>query len=451
MSTQIQPQRQSQDQLQEPSLKSTVKQPSKFQKSLVWFKDFCIKQWFFITLAILIVVARVAPNFARHGGLIRGQYSIGYGAPAVIFLQSGLSMKSKDLLANSLNWRAHLTVLTISFLITSSIMYGLCSAIKSTHDVHIDDWILMGLIVTATCPTTVSSNVVMTTQANGNALLCLCEVFIGNMLGAFISPALVQMYTSNQSWSFGNPASGSSIQDLYRDVMKQLGLSVFVPVFVGQIIQNLFPKQTKWFLTTFKFNKVSSFCLILIMFSSFSTAFYQHAFTTVPKASLVFLVFFNIGIYLFWTCICFAMARPFFIPLLFPTLPNDQSTRFYRYSYKIFKPFYYNKTDTICIMFCGAAKTAALGVSLISSQYGSDFKYLGKLLVSLVLYQTLQVVTAQILVPFFKKWESYDHYLDKIKDDEENQTNQSIIETDLDQEIVHELSEDKEHEENKPQ
>lgn len=76
----------------------------------------------------------------------------------------------------------------------------------------------------------------------------------------------------------------------------------------------------------------------------------------------------------------------------------------YTVCYKVFKPFYYSKKDTVAVMFCGAAKTAALGVSLISSQYGDDTPYLGKLLVPLVLYQSEQVITASWLVPFFKKW-----------------------------------------------
>lgn len=386
---------------------------------LIWFKDFCIKQWFFIVLAIFIGIARAAPNFARQQGLIRAEYSIAYGCVAFIFLQSGLSMKTRDLLRNMGNWRAHLTVIVISFLVTSGTMFGLCSAINAAHNPHIDQWVLAGLLVTATCPTTVSSNVVMTTQANGNALLCLCEVFIGNMLGAFISPALLQMYTTNPAWAFANPANGNSVQRLYADVMKQLGLSVFVPTLVGQVVQNLFPQQTKWCLTTFYMNKVASFCLLLIMFSSFSTAFYQKAFESIPKASCVFLVFFNIGMYLFWTGICYCFARPFFIPLLFRDEPTDKSSKLYTWSYKIFKPFYYNRSDTICVMFCGAAKTAALGVSLISSQYGPDFEYLGRLLASLVLYQALQVITAQVLVNFFKKWELKDHLHEK--SDEESQ------------------------------
>lgn len=383
--------------------------PFKHRLSVIYnhkITQYIISQWFFIGLAIFIVLARFFPNFARSGGLIRGQYSIGYGAVIVIFLQSGLSMSTKKLLVNMGNWRAHLVVLVISFLVTSSIMYGLCCAIKAANDDKIDDWVLIGIIVTATCPTTVSSNVVMTTKADGNALLCLCEVFIGNVLGAFITPALVQMYTSSGPMVFGNPATDTSVQQLYANVMKQIGLSVFIPLFVGQVLQNVFPKQVTWFLTTFKMNKVGSFCLLLIMFSSFSTAFYQHAFTSVSHACIIFLCFFNVGIYLFFTLVCFVCARPWFIIKIFDHEPTEHSSKTYTICYKIFRPFYYSKRDAIAVMLCGAAKTAALGVSLISSQYGDDNPKLGTLLVPLVLYQSEQVITANFMVPFMKKWAS---------------------------------------------
>ncbi|CDO96566.1 unnamed protein product [Kluyveromyces dobzhanskii CBS 2104] len=391
--------------------------------------QFLISQWFFIVLAIFIVIARFAPNFARSGGLIRGQYSIGYGAVIVIFLQSGLSMSTKKLLVNMGNWRAHFVVLVISFLVTSSIMYGLCCAIKAANDHQIDEWVLIGIIVTSTCPTTVSSNVVMTTKAEGNALLCLCEVFIGNVLGAFITPALVQLYTSSGPMSFGNPAADTSVQELYANVMKQIGLSVFIPLFVGQVLQNVFPKQVTWFLTTFKMNKVGSFCLLLIMFSSFSTAFYQHAFTSVSHVCIIFLCFFNVGIYLFFTLVCFVCARPWFIIKIFDHKPTEKSSKTYVICYKIFRPFYHSKKDTITVMLCGAAKTAALGVSLISSQYGDDNPKLGTLLVPLVLYQSEQVITANVMVPFMKKWASdEDEHGNKIiqkSNDEESRISQN--------------------------
>lgn len=369
--------------------------------------NFLIAQWFFIGLAIFIVIARFAPLFAKQGGLIKAEYTIGYGAVAVIFLISGLSMKTKDLLKNAANWRAHFTVLSLSFLITSLIIYGIVTGIKRANNGSIDEWVLVGMIVTHACPTTVSSNVVMTKLAHGNDILTLCEVFIGNLLGAFITPALLQLYMTGQ-WDFGNPThqgtADSSIGDLYKNTMKQLGLSVFVPLFVGQVIQNLFEEKTKWVCATFYLGKVGSFMLLLIMYSSFSTAFAQHAFTQVSHASVIFLVFFNIGIYLFFTVVSYVYARPFFVKKWFWIEPTEESTTLYKWSFMFFRPFYYNRKDTVAIMLCGPAKTAALGVSLVTSQYGSTNPNLGLLLVPLVLYQSEQVISAQVLVNFMRKW-----------------------------------------------
>lgn len=379
---------------------------SKPYKWAKWVLDFLLAQWFFVLLGVFVALAHSYPEFAKQGGTIRAEYSIGYGAVAVIFLISGLSMATKDLLANIAHWRGHFTVLTSSFLITSAIIYGIATGIKSSKDGAIDNWLLVGLIVTHACPTTVSSNVVMTKQADGNFILTTCEVVIGNVLGAFITPALVQMYMTG-GWDFGNPvhqAVHSSVLELYRHVMKQIGLSVFIPLFVGQVLQNVWPKQVKWCLTTFKLNKVGSFMLLLIMFQSFSTAFAQDAFTSVSHASIIFLVFFNIGIYLFFTVLVFFYSRPRFLLTLFPTEPKAESSKTYTWCYKIFRPFYYNRRDTVSMMLCGPAKTAALGVSLLSSQYGSRNPKLGVLLVPLVLYQAEQVMTAQILVKFMKKW-----------------------------------------------
>ncbi|EGW30652.1 uncharacterized protein SPAPADRAFT_62515 [Spathaspora passalidarum NRRL Y-27907] len=265
----------------------------------------------------------------------------------------------------------------------------------------------------------------MTKLADGNDILTLCEVFIGNVLGAFITPALLQMYMRG-TWDFGNPSHQTdgtqSIQYLYAQTMKQLGLSVFIPLFVGQVVQNIFTKQTKWAMQYFKLGKVGSFMLLLIMFQSFSTAFYQNAFNEVSHASIIFLVFFNIGIYLFFTVLTYLYARPYIVKLLLSTEPDENSTTVYKYCYKIFRPFYYNRKDTVAIMLCGPAKTAALGVSLVSSQYGAHNPKLGIILVPLVLYQAEQVMTANVLVNFMKKW---IHAEDTKADDEENQLEQS--------------------------
>ncbi|SSD61963.1 uncharacterized protein SCODWIG_03724 [Saccharomycodes ludwigii] len=388
--------------------KSLKRDTIKYFKNFNWttfFKDlkqYIISQWFFIALAIFIVIARFAPNFARHGGLIRGEYTIGYGAVAVIFLKSGLTIETKRFLINIANWRAHVTVLVISFLITSAIMYGFVLAIYTSKTKVIDEWVLVGLLMTANCPTTVASNVIMTGKANGNDTLAVCEVIIGNILGAFITPALGQMYCRGKL-QFANPANGSSVTALYRRVMQQIGSCLFAPIFVGQVIQYFFPQQIKWFFNKFyPLKKIGNVMLLLIMFSSYSTAFYQHAFTSVSHTCIIFVCFFNIGMYFLYTFICLMCARPY--PIIF-SFPNKSNNVFNR----LLRPFYLNKRDSVAVMLCGAAKSAALGVALITSQYGSNSENLGKLLVPLVLFQSEQVLVANFLVPIFRRWIDIDN------------------------------------------
>lgn len=383
--------------------------PEKVHRVLKRVFDYLVKKWFFIGLASFIALSHSFPH-ATEG------VEIDYWAVALIFFISGLSISTKELLLNMSNIHAHVSVLVMSFLITSAIVFGICCGIKAAHNGEISEWMLAGLIVTHTCPTTVSSNVVMTRQADGNVALCLCEVIIGNMLGAFVTPALSQMYLSG-TWQFANPANGTSVSSVYRHVMMQIGLSVFVPMFVGQVVQNIIPKQVKWCLRFFMLNKVGTFCLLLIMWSSFCTAFRQNAFTSVSHSSIIMICFFNLGIYLFFTLVCFFYARPWFVLKLFPHKPDENSFRVYRVNYWLFRPFFYSKKDTVTILLCGPAKTAALGVSLVTSQYGNNNPYLGQLLVPLVLYQAEQVFTAGILTSFMKKWVNKK----KVTDEEEKE------------------------------
>jgi sodium/bile acid cotransporter 7 len=73
-------------------------------------------------------------------------------------------------------------------------------------------------------PTTVSSNVVMTGQAGGDEAAATCEVVFGNLVGTFLSPALLEMFFSSARWEFGRPdaGGGGGIGEVYRQVIQQV-------------------------------------------------------------------------------------------------------------------------------------------------------------------------------------------------------------------------------------
>ena len=236
--------------------------PSKLKVALA----FILHQWLLIGIGVACVLAYFFPSVAAHGGIIRSQYSILYGAVALIFLVSGLSIAGKKLLVHALNWRLHLIVQGTSFLLAPVTMYALVQAVQAGDPLEkIDRSVLVGYVLTACIPTTIASNVVMTRNAGGDDAAALVEVLIGNVFGPIISPAwTVALIPKESSFMLWENVSGD-LTDMYRSVFKLLGLSVYVPLAVGQLVRWKWSEQTAWVMQTFYLNKVGTFMLLLLI------------------------------------------------------------------------------------------------------------------------------------------------------------------------------------------
>lgn len=130
----------------------------------------------------------------------------------------------------------------------------------------IDISILVGMVVVSCLPTTIASNVVMTRAAGGDDAAAIIEVVIGNTLGSFISPGLIYAFLPpNPEFDPWRPASPSTLGQMYAHVSMQLGLSVLLPLAVGQAIRWFWTKEVKWALETLYLGKVSTFFLITLV------------------------------------------------------------------------------------------------------------------------------------------------------------------------------------------
>jgi len=126
--------------------------------------------------------------------------------------------------------------------------------------------IICGMVVLSCIPTTIASNVVMTRFAGGDVSAAIVEVVIGNTVGAFISAPLIYVFLPNiPEFDVWQPASPGLLGYMYANVAKQLGLAVLLPLVVGQLIQWRWLKQVTWVLNKFYLAKVSTLCLILIV------------------------------------------------------------------------------------------------------------------------------------------------------------------------------------------
>jgi sodium/bile acid cotransporter 7 len=225
-----------------------------------------LHQWLLIGIGIVCALAYCFPNVAKHGGTIRSEYSIMYGVIAVIFLISGLSIPRQKLISHVLNWRLHLIVQGISFLFVPALVLAIVYIILAADPGgKIDRAVLAGYIFTACIPTTIASNVVMTRSAGGDDAAALVEVLLANILGPFVAAAwtveLMPKMVEFDPWRYG----GGDLGSMYKEVFQQLGLSVLLPLFVGQLVRWTWPDRTAWVIQKTKLPKLATFCLLLLI------------------------------------------------------------------------------------------------------------------------------------------------------------------------------------------
>lgn len=227
---------------------------------------FLLRQWLLIGIGVACVLAYYFPNVAKHGGVIRAEYSILYGAMAIIFLTSGLSIPRQKLLTHLLNWRLHFLVQVFSFIFIPALTLAVVHIILAgdAHG-HIDRAVLAGYIFTACIPTTIASNVVMTRSAGGDDAAALVEVVIANFLGPFITAGwTVTLLPTTAEFDPWRQANGD-LSEMYKDVFKQLGLSALLPLVIGQLVRWAWPEQTERVMQMYRIAKLGSACLLLIV------------------------------------------------------------------------------------------------------------------------------------------------------------------------------------------
>jgi sodium/bile acid cotransporter 7 len=125
-----------------------------------------------------------------------------------------------------------------------------------------------------------------------------------------------------------------------------------------------------------KLNKLSSFCLLVVIWQTFDQAFSTNAFAAVKASNMIFVVFISIALFLLYLGVCF------FTSLL-----------------------WLSKEDTISICYCVPAKSPVMGVPLTTVMFVGLTPLLeAKMQIPMVIYQGLQIFAGSILITPFRKW-----------------------------------------------
>lgn len=347
--------------------------PSALTTTTRWLLWFLLDQWFLLAMGAIILLSSQIQVAASQQATKRTV--ITYLSVSIIFFINGCTLPTRLLLANYARWKLHIFVQIQSYLVCSAATFGIVSACASDPG-FMDAWLLIGFLFVGSAPTTMSSNVVMTRQAHGNAALTVVQSVIGQVLCPFLSPLIVQMYLGSGAWYSRVLERGSGYGEVYRRVFMQLGISLFLPMVAGQVVQWWFPRQCKKVFVEWRGVKVSSVALLTLVWQTFDQAFQVDAFESVKRSNIVFVVFICMALYFIWTAICF-MAAIVWLP----------------------------KKDVIACCYCCPAKALAMVVPLTSVMYINISPVeQSKMQIPAIIFQAFQVGIGGLMTIAFRRW-----------------------------------------------
>ena len=155
--------------------------------------------------------------------------------------------------------RFNLFVQIFNFGVVSSIVFGFSKFMVSVN--ALSQSLADGMIICASLPIPINVVLVFTKSAGGDEAAAIFNAAFGNLVGIFLSPALILGYL------------GVSGQVNLGDVFFKLGVRVVLPIFVGQVLQHFVPQFVKHYKQYFK--AAQEWCLLFVIYTVFCKTFLE--------------------------------------------------------------------------------------------------------------------------------------------------------------------------------
>jgi sodium/bile acid cotransporter 7 len=363
-----------------------VSNKDKLYKYINKFLQFFDNNYFICMTLIVILLAFISPSIGRSHGPLKTQITFGYGCNILVFLISGISLKTEALINAFIDLKLNICIQGITFGLIPVLFYLITLPLKLTS---FSDELLNGFVILGCLPMTVNMCYVLTSSANANDASALFNATFGNIIGIFISPLLILGYL-NQKGTI-----------VYSDVILKLTYKVIIPLISGQIIINFGKNNVeitnflKWFKPYAKRSQET--CLGLLMYQTFCNTFYDSD-TVLPGSDVIIILLLVISTQFLIYFICWIF-----------------------YSQPILG---FNMKDRVCGFYCSSHKTMALGIPLITTMYETN-PNLGVYTIPLLIYHPCLIFFGSLLLPKFKKMIQME---DQLKLDNNNDNNNIDVE-----------------------
>ena len=234
---------------------------------------------FLFALISMIVLAKIIPYREAYNTAFDLNKFIDWGI-CIIFLLYGLKLNIKEILRDIRNWKLHLVVQFGTFLLFPLLVFLLYPFFKGT-DYQL---VWLSIFFLASLPSTVSSSVVMVSIAKGNITSAIFNASISGLIGIIVTPLLIGAFLEHTTADVDQMA-----------IIQQLLLKVLLPIILGLLLnptlKKIVDKYSKWI------GQFDKFIILLIVYESFSNAFVEPIFLSVPPIVFVIISFLSIGLF----------------------------------------------------------------------------------------------------------------------------------------------------------
>lgn len=328
---------------------------------------FVEKNFFLLGMVVAVSFARAFPQLGKTGGILKPELFIGNWGVTCIFLLSGLSLELSELTEAASNHKLNALVQFITFGAWPFLVgLPLTTALRTFLPNLLPPPLLDGLLILTCLPTTVNMCIFLTSACGGNVASALCNAVISNLVGVFLTPALLLRFF------------GTSIQLPFVDMVMKLSNKVLLPVGVGQALRAT-PMKQVYKVHSKKFKRLQEVILLGIVWNAFCNAFSKGLGLEV-RHGLILLA-------------------------LLPTLHLGSLAVLK----KLFElPFWnFTRGEVIAGVFCASHKTLAFGLPLVNTIFESN-PNLAAYCAPIMFIHPLQLVLGSLLIPRFTKYTEGD-------------------------------------------
>ena len=266
----------------------------------------------------------------------------------LLFFLHGAKLSRQAIWDGLLNWRLHLSVLAVTFILFPLLGLGL------SHLPFVAVPIAAGLLFLTLLPSTVQSSIAFTAIARGNVAAAVCSASFSNLLGILLTPILVALLMHI------GKANGGELASVEKIVMQLL-----VPFVAGHLLRPViggFVAQHRRMLTI-----VDRGSVLLVVYTAFGAAVIEGLWHRVSGLDLTVIVILCTLLLAMVLAVTWTIGRLFHWP----------------------------RAEAIVLLFCGSKKSLASGVPMAGVLFPPA--QIGVVLLPLMLFHQIQLIACAVI------------------------------------------------------